>query len=267
MIPDRSMRLDGRVAVVTGAAGGIGAAIARQLSAQGAQLTLMDRTAEMLEPLASEIRSAGGRSPLVLGCELTDEKAIRDAAESAVNAFGQIDILIANAGLLLPNATLEQTQTAEWDLTMNVNLRAPFLCARYFGAPMLKAGKGAIVVTTSIAAHAPNTTASYGPSKAGLLALMRQISVEWGPRGVRANAISPGLVRTPLSARFYADPASVARRMERVPLRRPSEPEEIASVIGFLVSDAASYVNGQEFIVDGGILNTTLSSSAPVPAP
>jgi NAD(P)-dependent dehydrogenase (short-subunit alcohol dehydrogenase family) len=260
--------LKDRVAVITGAAGGIGAAVARHFARLGASLVLMDRGKELLTPLAQEIAGASDHEPLLLVCELTDEQAIRAAAASTLEARGHIDVLVANAGILPPSTSIEEMDCELWDRTMAVNLRAPFLCARYFGGPMLQAAKGCIVMTTSIAAHAPNTTASYGPSKAGLLALMRQIAVEWGSRGIRANAVSPGLVRTPLSEYFYADWALIARRLERVPMGRAAEPGEIASVIGFLASDAASYINGQEIIVDGGMLHSTLLSTArPVAKP
>ena len=255
-------RLDGRVAVVTGAAGGLGTAIAQHLADLGAQLVLMDRRKDMLADVCAQVVASGSPAPLALGCELTEEASIRRAAEETLDHLGRIDALVANAGVLLPAATIDSISVADWDLTMAVNARAPFLCARYFGRPMVNARSGSIVVTSSIAAQLPNTTAAYGPSKAAVLALARQIAVEWGQHGVRANAVSPGIVRTPLSEHFFKDPAVTVRRMAMIPMGRPAVPMEIASVVGFLCGDASAYVTGQEIVVDGALCIGSLRASA-----
>ena len=257
------VRLDGRVAVVTGAAGGIGQAIARRFQALGAHVVLMDQVLGPLEALGAELVQQGGPQPLPLICDLTQAEQVSDAAARVETDLGGAQILAANAGILRPASGVADIDIADWDLTMAVNLRAPFLCARYFGAAMIAARKGAIVITGSIAAHLPNTTAAYGPSKAGVLALARQLAVEWGPSGIRTNTISPGLVRTPLSEHFYADPAASARRLATVPLGRPATADEIASLVAFLASDAASYVNGQDLVADGGMQFSSLRYSAP----
>ena len=257
------VRLDGRVAVVTGAAGGIGQAIARRFQALGAHVVLMDQVLGPLEALGAELVQHGGPQPLPLICDLTQAEQVSDAAARVETDLGGAQILAANAGVLRPASSVADIDIADWDLTMAVNLRAPFLCARYFGAAMIAARKGAIVITGSVAAHLPNTTAAYGPSKAGVLALARQLAVEWGPYGIRTNTISPGLVRTPLSEHFYADPAASTRRLATVPLGRPATADEIASLVAFLASDAASYVNGQDLVADGGMQFSSLRYSAP----
>jgi NAD(P)-dependent dehydrogenase (short-subunit alcohol dehydrogenase family) len=256
-------RLDGRVAIVTGAAGGIGQAVARQLQTLGAQVVLMDMVLAPLEAFAAQLEADGGLRPAILTCDLTVAEQVEQTAAKVEADFGGAQILAANAGILTPAASVTDISLADWDLTMAVNLRGPFLCTRYFGAAMVKAQRGSIVITGSVAAHLPNTTAAYGPSKAGVLALARQLAVEWGPMGIRTNTVSPGLVRTPLSEHFYADPAASARRLATVPLGRPASAAEIASVVAFLAGDAASYVNGQDIVADGGLLFSSLRNSAP----
>ncbi len=177
-------------------------------------------------------------------------------------AFGRVDLLVNAAGLT-DRGTILDTTPERYDEIFDVNVRAPFLCAKHFGADMLQRRAGSIVNIASIAATLPNTTVPYGPSKAALLALTRQIAVEWGPRGVRCNAVSPGLVRTPMSEASYADPEIHAMRLGMVASRRIGKPADIAQVVAYLASDAAAYVNGQEIVVDGGFIHTPLMRIQP----
>lgn len=243
--------LDGRLAVVTGANGGLGGAITAKLASMGARVVALDLP-ESVPDRAGEIQA--------LACDISDDAAVKAIAGRIGAEFGPCAILVNNAAVLGDAGPLDAMNLEHWDRTISVNLRGAMLCAKWFGAHMLEKGRGAIVNITSIAAHLPNATTAYGPSKAGLLALTRQIAVEWGPRGIRSNAVSPGLIRTPMSDGFYADPRNRDAREAVVAQRRIGTPADIASVVAFLASDAASYVNGQELIVDGGFGLTALMS-------
>jgi NAD(P)-dependent dehydrogenase (short-subunit alcohol dehydrogenase family) len=219
--------------------------------------------AEPLAPRQAELEAIGAKV-LVLGCDLTDEVQIACAAKATLDRFGRCDILINNAAIMPAAAPLEDYPADAWDRVMAVNVRAPFLCAKHFGADMLKRRAGSIVNIASIAAVLPNGLPPYGPGKAALLGLMRQIAVEWGPRGVRCNAVSPGLVRTLMSETNYSDPTIHATRIETVAMRRIGKPTDIAQVVAYLASDAAAYVNGQEIVVDGGFMHTALMRLQPI---
>ncbi len=241
--------LAGRTAVVTGAGGGLGGAIVAQLAAMGARVLALDLR-------LPDIDAAAGH--LALACDIGDEAQVARAARECIDRTGRCDVLVNNAAVMPPPTPLAEMADADWDRVLSVNLKGAYFCARHFGAAMRQAGRGSIVNLASIAAHVPNAIGAYGPSKAAVLALTRQMAVEWGPMGLRANAVSPGLVRTPMSEPFYAQPANLAAREAVVASRRIGAPRDIASVVGFLASDASAYVNGQEIVVDGGFLATPL---------
>jgi NAD(P)-dependent dehydrogenase (short-subunit alcohol dehydrogenase family) len=243
--------LAGRTAVVTGAGGGLGGAILAQLAAMGAHVVALD-----LKEIALDLPG----EHLSLVCDITRDDAVARAAQVVADRFGRCDVLVNNAAILPKPVPLEETSEQLWSQVLDVNLKGAFLCSQHFGRHMLRAGRGSIVNLASIAASAPNAVGVYGASKAGVLALTRQIAVEWGPRGLRANAVSPGLVRTPMSESFYADPTNHAARMSKVASRRIGVPADVASVVAFLACDASAYVNGQEIVVDGGFLHTSLMS-------
>lgn len=241
--------LEGRVAVVTGANGGIGRAICDQLAELGARVVAID--------LENALGSRN-KDTCFLVCDISNDHEVKSVADRIRDEIGPCSILVNNAAILGNSGPLDTIGTEQWDRTFSVNLRGSMLCARHFGAHMLDQGAGAIVNITSIAASLPNFVTAYGPSKAGLLGLTRQIAVEWGARGVRANAISPGLIRTPMSDGLYADPELCGQREAVVAQRRIGRPTDIAAVVAFLASDAAAYVNGQEIVVDGGFGLTSL---------
>lgn len=244
--------LQGRVAVVTGAGGGLGGAMVARLHGMGAGVVTVD----MKAPDSS-------LAALSLACDVTDEAAIEAMASKIQEKFGRCDILVNNAGIMAPVIPLEELPVATWDKVMGVNLRGSFLCAKHLVRMMLAHKSGAIVNIASIGARVPNDIGPYGPSKAGVLGLTHQMAVEWGPRGVRANSVSPGMIRTPMSEHFYQNEKLHQGRIKVVPTGRIGRPEDIADAVAFLVSDAASYMNGQDIIVDGGFMRTALMNVQP----
>lgn len=200
---------------------------------------------------------------LSLACDVTNEADIEAMALAVKTKFGRCDILVNNAGIMAPVIPLEELPVATWDKVMSVNLRGSFLCAKHLVRMMLAQKSGAIINIASIGARVPNDIGPYGPSKAGVLGLTHQMAVEWGPRGVRANSVSPGMIRTPMSEHFYQNEKLHQGRIKVVPTGRIGRPEDIADAIAFLASDAASYMNGQDIIVDGGFMRTALMSVQP----
>lgn len=251
----RADALEGRIAVVTGAGGGLGGAIVSRLAAMGAKVVATDVR-------VPEATGADDHA-LALACDVTDESSLQALADRVQQAFGRCDILVNNAGILDAPTPLEELGSAAWDRILAVNLRGTFLCAKYLAPMMLARGEGCVVNLASVGARAPNDSAAYAASKAGVLGLTRQMAVAWGPRGVRANSVSPGMIRTPMSDAFYRDSRIAEARNKAVPLGRVGTPDDIADVVAFLCSDAARYVNGQDLIVDGGFLRTALLRMMP----
>lgn len=244
--------LAGKVCVVTGAASGIGAAVAQELAEAGARVALLDRDEAGAQRMAERLRLQGATAQAVT-CDIGDADSVANAAQKVQDSLGSAYALINNAGLLRPGG-LAEVSMADWQAVLNVNLTGYWLCARTFAEPMRQAREGAIVNVASISALFPQTASgAYSASKAGVLQLSRQMAVEWGPQGLRSNAICPGMIRTALSAKFYEEPGFEARRAAVTASRRIGEPQDIANVALFLASPRAAYVNGAELLVDGGM--------------
>jgi NAD(P)-dependent dehydrogenase (short-subunit alcohol dehydrogenase family) len=256
---------DGRVVVVTGAAGGLGGAISSRVADRGGFVVALDVDGGAAERAAADIRAAGGRAEPVQ-CDVTDQASVAAAAGAVLERHGRVDGLVNNAGILT-KAPLADETLESWERTMAVNLRGYFLCLQAFGRAMREAGRGAIVNIASIGATAPTVGAgAYCVSKAGVVALTRQAALEWGSAGVRANAVSPGFMKTAMTADRYAVSGLEERRAQLVPLGRIAPVEEVAAVVEFLLDDAAAYVTGREIVVDGGFLHST-TLQVPQPAP
>ncbi|MBR0673515.1 SDR family NAD(P)-dependent oxidoreductase [Neoroseomonas soli] len=244
--------LSGRVAIVTGAAGGIGSGIAAELAAVGAAVGLLDRDGNAAEAVAATLRAKGAKA-VGLGCDTTDEASVRRALSATQDVLGPAEILVNNAGILRPGP-LAEIPIAEWNALLAVNLTGYLVCAQAAREQMLAKGGGVIVHIASIAATNPQPrSGAYSPSKAGVAMLSRQLAAEWGPDGIRSNVVSPGLIRTPLSESFYQAPGVLERREAMLPSRRVGTPKDIADAVVFLASPRAAYVNGAELLVDGGL--------------
>jgi NAD(P)-dependent dehydrogenase (short-subunit alcohol dehydrogenase family) len=241
--------LSGAVGVVTGAGRGIGKAVARALAAAGAVPVLLDIDGDAAAAAAGGIGSAA----IALRCDVTSDADVAAARDAVLAAHGRIDVLVNNAAYLAPGS-LDTVALADWQRMLDVNLTGYLRCAQVFGADMLARGAGAVVHVASIAASQPQpNSAAYSPGKAAVAMLSRQLAAEWGPRGVRSNCVSPGLVVTALSETFYADPDIRARREAMVPQRRIGMPADIADAVLFLASPRAGYITGQDILVDGGL--------------
>ena len=252
---DELFSLADRVAVVTGGSSGIGAAMALALARAGAQVVLVARDASRLESAADSMRAAGGEAGWV-SADLASRSALERAAAEAAAVFGPPDILVNCAGVNLrpPLASLSEQ---DWDLTMAVNLTAPFLLGQRFGPPMAERGWGRIInVTSQQAQRAFGRSGAYGASKGGLAALTRSQSEAWAARGVCCNSVCPGFVATRLNAAVASDPERVAAMAARTMVGRNGQPADFAGVAVFLASRASDYVTGQTLYVDGGFSAT-----------
>jgi gluconate 5-dehydrogenase len=247
--------LAGRVAVVTGGSSGIGWGMAAALARAGAQVVLIARDPRRLEESAASLNAQGGKAAWI-GADLADRAAVQRAASDAAAAFGEPDILVNCAGVNL-RPPLADLTAAEWDLTMAVNLTAPFLLGQRFGPSMAARGWGRIInVTSQQADRAFANSGGYGASKGGLAALTRSQSEAWARSGVCCNSVCPGFVPTRLNAAVANDPARSAAMAARTMVGRNGEPADFAGAAVFLASQASAYITGQTIYVDGGFSAT-----------
>ena len=250
------MRLENRSIIVTGAGRGIGAASARHFTAEGARLLLVARTGADLEAVAGPLRQSGA-DVVTCAADVTDPGACADAVRRADDAFGRIDGLFNNAGQLIDgDAGLLETSFETWKRTLQANLDSVFLMSKAVVPYLVEAGGGAIVNNASMVAHIGSATAqtAYCAAKGGVVALSREMAVEFAGKNIRVNAVSPGPVATALfHDTIGSTPGFMERRLPHMPMKRLGEVHEIAAIAGFLLSEDASYLTGQSILVDGGI--------------
>jgi NAD(P)-dependent dehydrogenase (short-subunit alcohol dehydrogenase family) len=252
LAPARAFALDGKVAVVTGAGGGIGRWLAAGLGAAGARVLVTD----VAEPALEEVRTAlasAGVDARAFACDLADDDAPERIVAAALEELGQLDVLVNCAAVNRRLPILEMDRET-YDWIMRIDLRAPYFLSQAAARAMLDRG-GAIVNVSSLNfQYGLEQVSVYGPAKAGLSQLTRVMALEWAEHGIRANAIAPGYMDTPLAAPIWADPDVSRWILNRVPLGRPGRPAELVATCQLLASDAGSFITGQTVVVDGGFL-------------
>jgi NAD(P)-dependent dehydrogenase (short-subunit alcohol dehydrogenase family) len=244
-------RLQDRVAVITGAGSGIGLATARRFADEGATVVCVDIAEEAGAAAAKEV---GGT---FVACDVSDEASVRDLFDGVAERHGSVDIAFNNAGISPPDDdSILVTGLDAWERVIRINTTSVFLCCKYAIPHMQRQGKGSIINTASFVAlmGAATSQIAYTASKGGVLALTRELGVQFAREGIRVNALCPGPVATPLLMELFAkDPDRAARRLVHVPMGRFAEPSEIAAAVAFLASDDASFMTANEFVVDGGL--------------
>ena len=248
---DLTQRLGGKIAVITGGASGIGLATARRFAAEGATVVIGDMDQKSGEEVAKEL---GG---LFVSVNVADEDQVNNLFDTTMATYGRVDIAFNNAGISPPDDdSIETTELPAWQKVQDVNLKSVYLCCRAALRHMVPQGSGSIINTASFVAVMGSATSqiSYTASKGGVLAMSRELGVQYARSGIRVNALCPGPVNTPLLQELFAkDPERAARRLIHIPMGRFAEAEELAAAVAFLASDDSSFITGSTFLVDGGI--------------
>ncbi len=248
-------RLDGKVALITGAASGMGKVAATLFAREGANVVVADVTDDAGTATVAEIEATGGRA-IYVHADVSKAADADAMIAAATNRFGGLQVLYNNAGIFpADDGSVTETTEATWDRVMAINLKGVFFGCKYGVPAMLASGGGSIINVASFVAlvGAATPQIAYTASKGGVLAMTREIAVEFARRGIRANALCPGPIETPLLQELLADPARRERRLVHIPLGRFGQAEEIANAALFLASDESSFITGSTFVVDGGI--------------
>ena len=248
---DLTQRLAGKVAVITGGASGIGLATARRFAAEGAKVVIAD-----MDPVSGQ-RAADEVGGNFVKVNVADEEQVNNLFETVFKMHGSVDVAFNNAGISPPDDdSIETTEMPAWQKVQDVNLKSVYLCCRAALKYMTQQGSGSIINTASFVAVMGSATSqiSYTASKGGVLAMSRELGVQFARPGIRVNALCPGPVNTPLLQELFAkDPERAARRLIHIPMGRFADPDELAAAVAFLASDDSSFITGSTFLVDGGI--------------
>lgn len=245
--------LENKVALITGSTRGIGRAIAQQFAESGAKVVISSRSEDACASVAKELTDSGLQA-VGFPCHVGRKSQLQSLVDSTTRQWGQIDILVCNAATNPVYGPMHTVPDEAFDAVMNTNVRGVFQLCNMVCPGMAERGAGSVIVTSSIAALRGDAVLGvYGISKVAETALVRNLAVEWGPQGVRANAVAPGLVKTDFARALWEDPKRLARVEQTTPLRRMGAPEDIAGVAHFLASDASAFVTGQTIVADGGM--------------
>lgn len=251
--------LDGTVVAITGAAGGVGVCLAESFSAVGASVALLDREQGAVDALAARLRREGVEA-LGVACDVSDQESVAAAAGAVLEQLGPVGALVNNAAVL-QSGLATTIPLEEWNWLIGINLTGYMLCAREFTDQMRSIGGGALIHVASIGGHMPQGYAgAYSVAKAGVRMLSQVFAVELGEHGIRSNVVSPAMLVTPLSEAFYQDPEMRRRRESMAPVGRIGRPQDIADAAVWLASSRASYISGEELLVDGALSKNQLAT-------
>jgi NAD(P)-dependent dehydrogenase (short-subunit alcohol dehydrogenase family) len=248
-----SRRFAGAIALVTGGASGIGRAIAERIAREGADVSILDKNGKSADSVAAQIRQ-GGQKSIAIEADITDADRVEHAVSQAIDALGPISVLVNNAGGVT-GQTFDDTDAGRWRADIELNLNGAYFVARAVVPSMLLRGGGAIVNVATVNGLTTIAEPAYSAAKAGLLQFTRQLAVEYGPKGIRTNAVVPGSIRTPLWDHRVAKTPHLLNVLRRwYPVGRLGEPEDVAAAVLFLASAEAGFINGANLLVDGGLM-------------
>jgi NAD(P)-dependent dehydrogenase (short-subunit alcohol dehydrogenase family) len=249
------MRLASKVAIITGSAGGMGQVAAELFASEGASVVVTDVIADAGQQTAQRIKDAGGQA-IFVQADVSQEEDVKGLVAAAIEAFGQVDILYNNAGIMpMDDGSVTDISEVTWDRVLDVNLKSTFLCSKYVIPHMVERGKGSIVNIASFVALLGCTVPqdAYTASKGGVMALTKSLAVQYGRKGIRCNAICPGPIETPLLRTLWTSEEARNLRLNRIPLARFGEAKDIVYMALYLASDESSWTTGSWLVVDGGI--------------